>query len=200
MGWKSVDLVSKDLEELGVPLGRSAIRGYVAKGLISPPKPGGGRGRRSLYHPDAAIEAAASRYLIETHSMPFGIVARARTVALHLERAGTRPELRSLKDDRELARLIRGDVLVALMAGEWLRKKLDAEERLLGTERSMERQAEREDGRYREARARGAKDEADDAFGIKTRLKQEIARRWHLRNVAPDLVRIAMRGPGREGL
>ena len=164
MAGKTVDFVIEDLHKLGVELSGSAIRGYASKGLIPSPRPGGGRGRRTLFPEDAAVEAAASRYLIENHSMPHAVAARARRIALHLEAEATTPGLKNLQDDRELTRLLGGNVLVALMAGEWLRVKLDAQEQLFGTERGMEERAQQEEGRFRQAKATGRRDEAGEVL------------------------------------
>lgn len=103
-----------------------AIRTYSMEKLAPSPliEGGKGKGNKTVFPPETPSEIAASYRLIKKYPGYKHEIAGARQISLYIENSdyNTYSDLRS---DEELCLMLRGDEFKALLAGQWLREKLN---------------------------------------------------------------------------
>ena len=109
-----------------IPLKYDAIRMYSLDKLAPDPLIGGGKGKgnKTVYPLEAPAEIAASYRMIKKYPGYKDEIAGARKIALHIEKSEFNA-YSDLRSDEELCLMLRGDEFKALLAGQWLREKLN---------------------------------------------------------------------------
>ncbi|MBN1295065.1 MAG: hypothetical protein JXB48_24740 [Candidatus Latescibacteria bacterium] len=109
-----------------IPLKYDAVRMYSLDRLAPEPliEGGKGKGNKTVYPVETPAEIAASYRMIKKYPGYKNEISGARKIALHIESSNFNA-YSDLRSDEELCLMLRGDEFKALLAGQWLREKLN---------------------------------------------------------------------------